>query len=192
MKTYLLLIALVSSTLMASEEYSIEERFKSPVKIPAAISSHLNKEIGKDISYCEDKQPDSRYEAKIVNLSSSLRAYLVKPTNFCLCGAYYCPVWLFTMKDAQPSLIWSTSATGNLAILPKKTNGYYQLKEFGGTTGHGHRSIWAWDGKKYKEFYRQSYMMNGSKGCADVETFHLKGKKLISVSNECLKELPEP
>lgn len=177
---------------MASEEYSIEERFQNPVKIPAAISSQLNKEMGKDISHCEDKKPDSRYEAQMVNLSSSLKAYLVKPTNFCLCGVYYCPVWLFKMKDAQASLIWSTAATGNLAILAKKNNGYHQLKESGGTAGHGHKSIWSWDGNKYMEIYRQSYMMNGSKGCADVETFHLKGKELISVSNECLEELPEP
>jgi hypothetical protein len=184
-------IVLIHSSTALAESFSIEESFTHPVKVPAAIQSRLDAEIAKDIAHCEDVRPETRYEAQVVSLSPSLRAYLLKPTNFCLCGAYYCPVWLYSMQGTQAKRIWSTPATGVLEIMASKTNGYHQLKEYGGTAGHGYKSIWSWDGKKYQETYRQTYM-NGSKGCADVETFRLKAGKLVSVSNECLEDIPEP
>ncbi|MGQ2966751.1 hypothetical protein [Methylophilus sp.] len=184
-------IVFLTSITAFAERFSIEESFTHPVKIPAAIQSRLNAEMGEDIKHCEDVRPDTRYEAQMVKLSQSLSAYLLKPTNFCLCGVYYCPVWLYQMQGTQARRIWSTPATGNLEIMPAKTNGYHQLKEFGGTAGHGYKSVWSWNGKQYQEVYRQTYM-TGSKACADVETFRLKSGKLVSVSNECLEELPAP
>jgi hypothetical protein len=184
-------IILLHSITAFADSFSIEESFTQPVKIPAAIQSRLNAEMAAGINLCEDVRPETRYEAQMVSLSPSLRAYLLKPTNFCLCGVYYCPVWLYSMQGTQARLIWSTPATGVLEIMSKKTNGYHQLKEFGGTAGHGYKSIWSWNGKKYLQIYRQTYTTS-SKACADVETFRLKAGKLVSVSNECLADIPPP
>lgn len=191
MKTILLLLILVSTALMASEDFSIEERFTKPVKIPASINFHLTKVMDKDITYCQDEKHSDMFEAQIVSLSKWTKAYLVKPAVMCLCGVYYCPMWMFQVKGKAATLIWSTSATGVMAILNTKSNGYPQIKDYGGA-GHGHKSIWSWDGKKYRESLRQLYSANSGKGCADVETFRLKEGKLVSVSNECLEDIPVP
>lgn len=191
MKIIILLLLLVSFETNASEDFSIEERFTKPVKIPASITSHLNKEISEDMAFCEDLKPEDMLEAQIVSLNKSSKAYLVKPATMCLCGVYYCPMWMFQIKGKKTSLIWSAPATGVMAILNTKANGYPQIKDYGGAASHGYKSIWTWSGKKYKETYRQNYSTDGFKGCFDVETFRLKGEKLVRVSNECLEDLPE-
>lgn len=192
MKTIPLLLLLVSSTLMAFEDFSIEESFTKPVKIPDPITSHLNKKMKKDINYCQESKHNDMFEAQTVSLNKSTKAYLIKPAVMCLCGVYYCPMWMFQVKGKAANLIWSTPATGVMAILNTKSNGFLQIKDYGGSAGHGHTSIWSWDGKKYRESFRQLYSSNSGKGCADVETFRLKEGKLVSVSNECLEDLPVP
>lgn len=189
MKVTFLLLLLFSTALMAYEDFSIEESFKNPVRIPASIISYLKSEVGDDTSFCEDVKHEDLFESQIVSLNKSTKAYLVKPSHMCLCGAYYCPMWMF-LKGKKADLLWSSPATGMMAILNTKSNGYAQIKDYGGAATHGFKSISSWIGKSYKEVYRQDYMVEGSKGCVDVETFRLKGGKLVSVSKACLEDIP--
>ncbi|MBF5037875.1 hypothetical protein ACFQ1T_10410 [Methylophilus glucosoxydans] len=190
MKIIILLLLLVSFETSASEDFSIEEHFTKPVKIPAPISTYLNKEMREDIALCEGVKPEDMFEVKTIHLNKSSKTYLVKPASTCLCGVYYCPMWIFQMKHNTAHLIWDVSGTGFLEVLNKKTNGFKQLKELGGAAMHGHMSIWSWDGKKYIEIHRQLYSRNNAKNCFDIETFHLKNGKLIRATNKCLDELP--
>lgn len=180
------LLLLVSSTLMAVEEYSVEENFNNPIKLPALINSYVTKKLSKDIVYCQDEKHTELFEAKVVSLNKSSKAYLVKPAQMCLCGVYYCPMWMFQPKGTEANLIWSTGGTSALEILPKKTNGYRQLKAYGGTAMHGYESVLVWKANKYREIYRKEYTVDNDRLSKCTETYHLKGKMLVSVSNKCL------
>lgn len=186
MKRLVLLLLFFPLLAGASDEFGVEEPIEKPDKIPSPIISYLSENLSNDIKSCEIKKVDEAFEAKSVKISAHSRAFVVKPKSWCLCGAYYCPIWLFQAKSANP--IWSTKGTGALEVLDKKTNGYRQIKESGGVAMHGYESIWAWDGKKYEETYRQDWTWNNEKSCREAETFRLKHGKLEKTPDLCIPD----
>jgi hypothetical protein len=188
MKQLLLLLLFLPLFASASDEFSVEELIEKPNKILSPVISYLSENLGDDIKSCEIKKVDEAFEAKSVKISAHSRAFVVKPKSWCLCGAYYCPIWLFQVNGHSANPIWSTKGTGVLEVLDKKTNGYRQIKESGGVAAHGSESIWAWDGKKYEENYRQVWTWNNEKSCRETETFRLKHGKLEKTPDLCIPD----
>src|SRR5439155_1425657 len=97
------------------------------------------------------------------------------------------PMWLFQIRGSTADPIWFTEGTGGLKILDQEVNGYRQIEVGGATAGHGSKSIWTWDGKKYKETFMQVWGVNDKKGCQETETYRLHNGKLSKVSTSCSK-----
>ena len=188
MKRLLLLLLLLPLIAEASDEFGAEEAIKNPDKLPSSVISYLSKNLDEEIKYCEIKSMDDAFEAKSVKINADSQAIVVKPKNWCLCGAYYCPMWLFQINGSTANRIWFAEGTGGFELLDQEANGYRQIKESGATAGHGHESIWTWDGEKYRETYSQVWVMDGEKNCRETETYRLKNGKLKKVSTSCLKD----
>lgn len=172
----------------ASDEFGAEAPIENPDKIPTPIISYLSKEINIDAQGCQEEKLIDTLEGKLVNISAHTKALVVKPKSWCLCGAYYCPMWLFQVQGNTANRIWYTKGTSGFEVSDKKTNGYRQIIESGGVAMHGYESIWAWGGEKYEEIYRQVWTWNNEKTCRDAETFRLKHGKLEKASNSCIPE----
>lgn len=81
---------------------------------------------------------EEAFEAKLVKISASSQAVVVKHKALCLCGGYYSPIWLFQDKSNTASPIWSTKGAGMLELLDKKTNRFRKLKESSGVAMDGY------------------------------------------------------
>lgn len=182
------LLLLISSIAIASDEFGSESPIEDPDEIPLPVISYLSKEINLVTQGCQERKLSDALEAKLVNISTHSKALVVKPKSWCLCGTYYCPMWLFQIQGNTANRIWSTEGTSGFEILDKKSNGYRQIKESGGVATHGHESIWFWGGKKYKETYRQVWTWNNEKACREAETFHLKHGELEKAPDSCIPE----
>lgn len=188
MKRLLLLLLCLPLLTNASDHFSIEEDIEKPDAIPLSVTSYLRSSLGTEINDCEIKKLDEAFEAKFVKISADSQALLVKPKNFCLCGVYLCPVWLFQITGSTANRIWFSQGTGGLELLDQEVNGYRHIREGGGSAGHGSESIWAWAGKEYKETYRRVEGMNFEKNCRETETYRLKNGKLKKVSTTCVED----
>lgn len=175
---------------MASEEFRVEEHFKTPTKLSASIIAQLTKELGATkISACQEPQSKDLFEAQLVSLNKSTKAYLVKPAHMCLCSANHCPMWMFKIKGSTQKLIWSAPATGVLEILDKHLNGYKKLKEAGAAATHGGESIWAWDTNSYTEIYKNVWTMDADKKCRfGEETTQLVDGKMVEHTIKCIQD----
>lgn len=166
MKTLFLMLFLLPCTLLASEEYSVEKRFNNPVKLPAHIVSYLTKEVQPGrISSCEEAKNNEMFEAEVVHLNASAKAYLVKPAHMCVCTTHYCPMWMFSMKSKTAKPIWTHPATHTLEILDKKLSGYRKLKEMGEEPTRGHDSVWSWERDRYTEIDNTEWTLDTEKEC---------------------------
>jgi hypothetical protein len=190
MKIAILFLLFASSTLMASETFHAHERFKNPSKIPSSVITQLTKEIGKDsIGACQEPKASNLFEAELVSINKSSKAYLVKPAHTCLCSSNHCPMWMFKMKGSTPKLIWSTPSTGEVEILDKHLNGYRKLKEAGALATQGAESIWAWDSSHYTEIYKNVWTMDADKKCRlGEETTHLMDGKMVEHTIKCIQD----
>lgn len=187
MKIIPLLLLLVASALMASEQYSVNERFKSPAKLPAPIIAYLTKEVGAErIASCQEAKPNDMFEAEIIHLNKSSKAYLVKPAHMCLCHAHDCPMWMFQMKGKAAKLIWNIPATSVVEVLDKKLNGYRKINEASSDATHGSESIWSWDRHSYTEIYKNAWTMDAEKKCRlGEETIQLVDGKMVNHTIKC-------
>jgi len=188
MKQLLPLFLIFSSLAIASDEFGAESPIENSEKIPSPVISYLSKEINLGTQGCQEEKLSDALEAKLVRISAHTKALVVKPKAWCLCSAYYCPMWLFQIKENTANQIWSTEGTGGFEILDKKTKGYRQIKASGGVAGHGSESIWAWNGKQYEETYRQVWTWNNEKACREAETFHLKHGRLEKAPDSCIAD----
>lgn len=188
MKQLLSLLLLLPLFANASDEFGVEEPIAKPDKIPSSVISYLNKNLANEVKHCEINMLEDALEAKTVRINADSQALVVKPKNWCLCAAQSCPMWLFQVTGSTANRIWFAEGTSGLQLLDQKENGYRQIKEGSATAGHGHESIWTWDGKKYRETYRQDWMMNGEKNCREIETYRQKNGKLKKVSTSCVED----
>ena len=150
MKILFLLLLLISFDARALDEFGAEEHLSHSATIPAAIIADLSHEINLEESACNEKNIAPALEASKVKLSATSQEIFIKPKAWCLCGAYYCPMWIYQVSNNSAKRIWSTPGTSYLQILDKKSHGYRQIKSGGGTAGHGSETTWAWDGQQYK------------------------------------------
>lgn len=190
MKIAILLIFFTSRILMADEAFHAEETFKTPAKIPLAITSQLFKSLGKNaISACQHNKKNHLFEAQLVSLNQATHAYLVKPADMCLCNDNHCPMWMFKMKGSAAKRIWSIPATATLEILDKHLNGYKRVKEMSALNTHGGESIWAWDSGQYTEIYKNVWTLDADQKCRlGEETTQLMDGKMVEHTIQCTQD----
>ncbi|MGP1716586.1 MAG: hypothetical protein ACTS9Y_05345 [Methylophilus sp.] len=178
---------LFATTALADDTFSTKEQFKTPAKIPAPVIAQLTKEVGKSaLASCSEPKPADIFEAEIVSLNKTTKAYLVKPARTCLCTEGFCPVWLFQMKGSAAKLIWHASATQKVDVLEKKLNGYRKINEASSDAVHGSESTWSWDRNSYTEIYKNAWHMDADKKCRlGEETIQLVDGKMVNHTIKC-------
>jgi hypothetical protein len=174
----------------ADETFSTKEQFKNPAKIPASIISHLTKEVGKSaLASCSEHKPAELFEAELLSLNKSAKAYLVKPARTCLCSESTCPVWLYQMKGSVAKLIWNMPATSKVEVLDKKLNGYRKISEASSEATHGSESTWSWDRNSYTEIYKNEWHMDAENKCRlGEETIQLMDGKMVNHTIKCTQD----
>ena len=150
MKITLLFLLAVTFEAFALDEFSAEGRFAHQAPIPPSVFSDVKGESNLEDCGFSENNISKALEATEVLIGDSNPAILVKPKSWCLCGAYYCPIWLYQLNNKSATRIWSTPGTSGIDILDHKTQGYRDIKESGGTAGHSYYRIWVWNGMKYK------------------------------------------
>jgi len=146
---FILIVASYDGVAFAENAFSIEEPLEHQTTIPASILSELGKKIDLKQNGCTENEIHETLEATKINLTPSLNHILVKPKAFCICGANYCPVWIYQISKKTTKLVWSSPGTSYVQILDKKNRRYKQIREGGGTAGHDYQATWTWNGKKY-------------------------------------------
>jgi hypothetical protein len=186
----LLLLGLLmfgSGMTQADDTFDTKERFRNPAKIPTHILHYLNKQSNREaIASCQEAKPHELFEAELISLNQSTKAYLVKPARSCLCTAVTCPVWLLQAKGSTAKLLWHMPATSVVEVLDKKLNGYRKIKEAYTDEAHGSESIWSWDRINYTEIYKNSWKMDAEKKCRlGEETIQLVDGKMVNHTIKC-------
>lgn len=188
--TILFFLLFISIIAQADDSFSTKEQFKNPAKIPAPIIAQLTKEIGKStIASCQTPKHADLFEAEIVSLNKTAKAYLVKPAHTCLCSESTCPVWLLQMKGSTAKLIWNAPATSKIEVLDKKLNGYRKISEASSHAEHGSESTWSWDRNSYTEIYKNAWHMDAEKKCRlGEETIQLMDGKMVNHTIKCTQD----
>ena len=105
MKRLILLLLFLPLFATASDKFGVEDAIKKPDKIPLPVISYLSENLDKNIKQCEIEKVSEAFEAKSVRISAHSTALVVKPKAWCLCGAYYCPMWFFQIKNNTESTL---------------------------------------------------------------------------------------
>jgi hypothetical protein len=178
----------------AAEEFKIEERFKTPANLPAPIVAYLTNALGgNQLAACQGARPHELFEAQIVRLNASTKAYLVKPARLCLCGTSECPMWLFKSSGKATKLIWHTPGASMVELMEKKLNGLAKLKESGGGAEQGHESMYGWDRSSYSEIYSNVWVWDAEKHCRlGEETTQLMDGKMVQHTKKCVLDEEPP
>ena len=136
----------------ASEQYSVEQSFKNQVNVPSSVALLLGEELNLAKSGCPQSSVAEALEATEVKVGSAVTSILVKPTPaaFCLCGAYYCPAWLFAVTPTGAKQLWFTAGTSYIEILNSRDTGYRRLRSGGGAAGQGLVESWIWSNGSYR------------------------------------------
>lgn len=103
-----LLISIVASyygVAFAANAFNIEEPLEHQTTIPASILSELGKKVNLKQNGCTENKIHETLEATKIDLTPSLNHILVKPKAFCICGANYCPVWIYQVSKKTEKLI---------------------------------------------------------------------------------------
>lgn len=184
-----LVLFLLSSSIHAGDAVKANQAIDTPATIPGAVIDYLTKEI--DTAYAECEQEglivSKAFEAKIVELNSSLKALVVKPRSTCFCTSDGCPMWLFDASSHKAKLVFESSMAGLLTLSDNKTKGYPDINISGGSSGHGYEVRYVWDGTEYQEIYTQVWAWNPDKKCNEAEIEQLKDGKWVKTSLACLK-----
>jgi|GEM_PF-374392 len=190
----LILSALLFVSIAVAEEFKSVERFKAPANIPAPIIAYLTNALGgNQLAACQDARPLDLFEAQIVSLNASTKAYLVKPARMCLCGTDDCPMWLFKVKGKVTKPIWHTEGAGVVEVMEKKLNGLHKLKESGNAAAHGHEFMYAWDKSSYTEIYANVWVWDAEKNCrVGKETTQLMDGTMVQHTKKCLQDEEKP
>ena len=180
----------LSNPAQADDTFSTKEQFKNPAKIPASVISHLTKEVGKTaLASCSEHKPAELFEAELLSLNKTAKAYLVKPARTCLCSESTCPVWLYQIKGSAAKLIWNMPATSKVELLDKKLNGYRKINEASSEATHGSESTWSWDRNSYTEIYKNEWHMDADKKCRlGEETIQLVDGKMVNHTIKCTQD----
>ncbi|HSI44891.1 MAG TPA: hypothetical protein VK950_01840 [Methylophilus sp.] len=183
------ILFLLLSPLFAGDYISANQAIDHPVMIPAPVTTYLTQEIETAFAECKEQGStiSNAFEAKTVDLNSSVKALVVKPRSRCFCSSDACPMWVFDASNRQAKLIFESPMAGLLAFSDKKTKGYPDIKVSGGLLTHGYEVGYVWDGSEYQEIYNQVWIWNPERKCNEAEIEELKEGKWVKTSNVCLK-----
>ncbi|HCU85450.1 MAG TPA: hypothetical protein DGR15_09810 [Methylophilus sp.] len=124
------------ATFAMAEEFNAKETFRPPVSMPGPIVAYLSNEpCGNQLAACHEVKALDLFEAQLVNLNATTKAYLVKPTRMCLCGE------MIIHCD------------------------YLKLKESGSAAEHGYEAMYGWDRNSYTEIYTNVRAWDAEKNC---------------------------
>lgn len=159
-RLFLLALLLLCNAAYAEQTFGVEEALARQTPIPESVLSDLNGEISLTRNSCAQSSLAEALEATKVEIGSKDPTILVKPKSnaWCLCGAYYCPVWMYQITNVSTKRVWYTPGTSTVTILKAKTRGYRKIQSAGGTAGHGFEELWVWDGKKYQLAREKSWV----------------------------------
>jgi hypothetical protein len=185
--TWLLLT--LATPMVAGDYISADQVIKQPALIPAPVLSYLAQEVKSSFPECKAQAASisTAFEAKTVELNSSVQALVVKPRSRCFCTSDGCPMWVFAVAPAMAKLIFESPMAGLLTFSDRKTRGYPDIKVSGGLLSHGYEVRYVWDGAQYQEIYNQVWVWNAELECNEAEIEELKDGKWIKSSNDCLK-----
>ncbi|SDK30537.1 hypothetical protein SAMN05192566_0805 [Methylophilus rhizosphaerae] len=183
-------LLLTSIASLADEVFNSEESFKSPVSVPAPIVAHLTKALGSEkTSTCQVSRPHDMFEAQLIDLNKSTKAFLVKPARMCLCEANNCPMWVFKAKGSPSKPLWSSPSTKTFTLLDKTLNGYKKLREVSADATNDRESIWSWNKDSYVEIYKHVWIWDTEKRCrSGEETTQLMDGQMVERTRQCTQE----
>lgn len=183
------LLFLISSPIIAGDAISANQAIDHPVTIPGSVINYLTKEIDSVYAECEEEGliVSKAFEARPVELNSSVKALVVKPRSRCFCSNDECPMWVFDTLPQKAKVIFESSMAGLLTLSDKKTKGFPDIRVSGGLPSHGYEVRYVWDGTEYQEIYNQVWIWNPDRKCTEAEIEELKNGKWVKTSNVCLK-----
>lgn len=179
----------LSWRIIAADYVSADQAMAHAVVIPAAVTTYLAQEVENAFPECKDQASNvsKAFEAKTVDLNSSVKALVVKPRSKCFCSSDACPMWVFAASPNQAKVIFESPMAGLLTFSDKHTKGYPDIKVSGGLLTHGYEVRYVWDGSEYQEIYNQVWIWNPDRQCNEAEIEELKDGKWVKTSNVCLK-----
>ncbi|MDR3437854.1 hypothetical protein [Telmatospirillum sp.] len=148
---------LVPTVSLASEEFGIEQAFDKPAEVPGAAAAEMQEATdGKCFANRSTTMQDA-LEATPVQLGGPISALLIKPKQpsepkaawGCLCGAYTCPMWIYSIEGGGVRRLWGSSGV-SLEILDRKAQGHRLLLLTSGSAGHQEAALHGWDSHGYK------------------------------------------
>ncbi len=106
-------------------------------------------------------------EATVIDLGNQKRTLLLKPKLpgesksawGCFCGAYACPMWIYSVDSGAARRIWS-SAGASVKIVDHKDDGSKRLLASGGSAGHQEAALYGWNGKTYRVLREKSFSLD--------------------------------
>lgn len=172
----ILAILLPTSHAVAGEEFGIEERFPNLTDVPVSVATDMEKNLDAAGNTClaEGKTTaKGALEATRIDLGNSARALLLKPKPpaepqaawGCFCGAYTCPMWIYSFEGTSAHRIWSSGGV-SLEVVDRKDNGAKRLLLSSGSAGHQEVTLYAWDGREYTVL-REKSVLFGQGGDVD-------------------------
>lgn len=142
-------LLMISLNAWASEEFGVEEDFKRRVPVPSIIASQIASETNFTLACGDEARIEKSLEATAIDLNASDNTILVKPSAWCMCGAYACPLWIYQVNKNGYQRILKESGAVAIQTMDKITNGYREIKTRTGSAGHSAESTFAWNGKVY-------------------------------------------
>ena len=150
----------------AAEAFGIEETFPKQTFMLTAVAANIEKNMATEVKQCftdGGTTVQDALEATAVNLGSHARALLVKPKLpsepkaawGCFCGAYTCPMWIYSFKSGKVRSVWSSVGV-SVMILDRKSRGYRHIFLSSGSAGHQEAILYAWNGHEYKIMMEKS------------------------------------
>lgn len=134
----------------ASEEFGVEEDFKRRVPVPSIIASQIASETDFALACGDEARIEKSLEATSIALNNVATTILIKPSAWCMCGAYACPLWIYQVNKNGYQRILKEPGAVAIQTMDKMTNGYREIRTRSGSAGHSAESTYAWNGKAYK------------------------------------------
>lgn len=141
---------MISLNVWAGEEYGVEENFTRPVTVPASIALQIASETDFTLACGDDARIEKSLEATAIDLNATGHTILIKPSAWCMCGAYACPLWIYRINENGNQRILQVPGAVSVRTMGKITNGYREIRTQSGSAGHSAESTYAWNGKAYK------------------------------------------
>ncbi|MBF4988101.1 hypothetical protein [Methylophilus sp. 14] len=194
LRSILILSSWLFATMAMAEEFNAKEAFRAPVPVPGPIIAYVSNELGgNQLAACHEIKALDLFEAQLVSLNASTKAYLVKPARMCLCGGDECPLWLFKAKSKVTKPIWHTNGASMVEVMDKKLNGYLKLKESGSAAANGHEAMYGWDRNSYTEIYANVWTWDAEKNCrVGKETTQLMDGTMVHHTKKCIQDGEKP